>query len=382
MGIVGDLYHGRTKYKIVAKTRMWFAISGVVLVIGLASLGVRHLNLGIDFEGGVVWEFPAADLTVDTARDFIVEQGVVDPKVQTLTGADGAVRLRIQGETMDPDDQQALAKAQVVQQALAQRVDAPLEEVSISSVGPSWGRTITAKAIRALFVFLIAITIYVTLRFELKMAIATLIALVHDVLLTVGVYSVTGFEVTPPTVIAILTILGFSIYDGIVVFDKVDENTRLVSSTNRVTYSDMIDLSLNQTLMRSLNTSITALLPILSLLIVGSLILGATTLQEFALALLIGLASGAYSSIFIASPMLALLKEREPRYRDVRRRIEAREASSNPAAIVDEDTAGGDDGDGSPRSRKPVPVAARTGPALGAPTGAIPPRPRKKTRKR
>jgi preprotein translocase subunit SecF len=185
--------------------------------------------------------------------------------------------------------------------------------------------------------------------------------------------------VTPATVIAILTILGYSIYDGIVVFDKVDENTRLVSSTNRVTYSDMVNLSLNQTLMRSLNTQITALLPMLSLLVVGSFVLGATTLQEFALALLIGQASGAYSSIFIASPVLAILKEREPRFRDVRRRIEARAASSGPleAPDVDDDVVSVGAGD--------VPAAVATSPRTSpaaAPAGPIPPRPRKKTRRR
>ena len=249
------------------------------------------------------------------------------------------------------------------------------EDVSRSFVGASWGEEITEKAVRALLFFLVAITIYVTIRFEFKMALATLAALLHDILVTVGVYSLTGFEVTPATVIAILTILGFSIYDGIVVFDKVDENTRLVSTTNRMTYSDMVDLSLNQTLMRSLNTSITALLPIASLLIVGSGFLGATTLQEFALALLIGLASGAYSSIFIASPLLAVLKEREPRFRDVRRRIEARSASSGPveAPPVDDDD---DDA-----AVEPVPVVAGSAsPPRSGPTRTIAPRPRKKKR--
>jgi preprotein translocase subunit SecF len=217
------------------------------------------------------------------------------------------------------------------------------------------------------------------------MAVATLAALVHDILVTLGVYSLTGFEVTPATVIAILTILGYSIYDGIVVFDKVDENTRLVSSTSRVTYSDMVNLSLNQTVMRSLNTSITALIPIASLLVVGSFILGATTLQEFALALLIGLASGAYSSIFIASPLLAILKEREPRFRDVRRRIEARGASGPvvpepPVAAPAHVAVPGD------KAAEPAVVGAQPAPAQGrppaSPSGVIPPRPRKKTRRR
>ena len=175
-----------------------------------------------------------------------------------------------------------------------------------------------------LIFFLIAITIYITFRFELRMAIPTLLALVHDVIVTVGVYSIAGFQVTPATVVALLTILGFSIYDGIVVFDKVDENTNLVGSKENLSYGGMVNLSLNQVLMRSLNTSITALLPVASLLLLGSFVLGATTLEEFALALLIGLFAGAYSSIFIASPMLAVLKEREPRYKAIKEKLAAK----------------------------------------------------------
>ena len=208
------------------------------------------------------------------------------------------------------------------------------------------------------------------------MAIATLAALIHDMLVTVGVYSITGFEVTPATVIAILTILGYSIYDGIVVFDKVDENTRMVSSTGGLTYGDMVNVSLNQALMRSLNTTITALLPVLSLLVVGSWVLGAAALEEFALALLIGLFSGAYSSIFIASPLLAWLKEREPRYRDIKRRIDARGGDAEAvAALVTT---------GRPATRATVAAASGTGGKPGAPPAAsgpvIPPRPRKKTK--
>jgi preprotein translocase subunit SecF len=253
------------------------------------------------------------------------------------------------------------------------------DDVSLTSVGPSWGREISDKAIRALIVFLVLVTIYIALRFELKMAIPTLVALIHDVLITIGVYALTQLEVTPATVIAVLTILGYSIYDGIVVFDKVDENTRLVSSTGGLSYGGM----LNQALMRSLNTTITALLPVASLLVVGSWILGAVVLQEFAIALLIGLFSGAYSSLFIASPMLAWLKEREPRYRDIKRRIDARggEAETVAATVAAGATAIGS---------APARAAATTGAAAGSagdarvvtPGGrAIPPRPRKKTKR-
>jgi preprotein translocase subunit SecF len=264
-----------------------------------------------------------------------------------------------------------------VQQALATKAGVTLNDVSRNEVGPSWGNEISNKARNALIVFLIVITGYIALRFEWKMAVPTLAALVHDILMTVGIYSLSGLEVTPATVVALLTILGYSIYDGIVVFDKVHENTRLVSATQGMTYSDMVNLSLNQTLMRSLNTSITALIPITSLLLIGSVLLGATTLEEFGLALLIGLASGAYSSIFIASPLLAIMKEREPRYRDLRRRMEAR------GSRAERGTKGDDAGD------EPVETTgageAQVEPTLSGPirsSANIPPRPRKKGKRR
>ncbi len=227
----------------------------------------------------------------------------------------GDISLRIQAESTDVDEAEA-------RRALAEEAGIDANDVSVQQVGPSWGEQVSSAAERALFFFLVAIAIYITLRFEWKMALATLVALFHDLIVTMGVYSLSGLKVTPATVVAILTILGYSIYDGIVVFDKVDENAKKLSLSGSRTYSDMVDQSMNQVLMRTLNTSITALLPILSLLVVGTFLLGATTLREFALALFIGLASGAYSSIFIASPTLALLKEREPRYTSLRQRIE------------------------------------------------------------
>ncbi|MFN8018558.1 MAG: protein translocase subunit SecF [Acidimicrobiales bacterium] len=247
---------------------------------------------------------------------------------------------------------------QSVSVALAKQTGSKVSQVTVDTVGPSWGKQISSKARTALVVFLIAIMIYITLRFEFRMALATIIALFHDLLVVVGVYAIFQFPVTPATVIAILTILGFSIYDGIVVFDRIDENTRLVGRKNRMTYSDMANLSLNEVLMRSLNTSITALLPILTVLILGSVVLGATTLEEFGLALFIGLMSGAYSSIFIATPALALLKEREPKYREVRARLAGKA------------TDGADGGEGK--------VAV----GVGAGADDVVPRPRKQGKKR
>jgi preprotein translocase subunit SecF len=378
------LYHGETRFDIVGRRRLWFAISGVVLLIGLGSLVTRGLHLGIDFEGGVVWEVPAGDASIADARDTVDQAGVSDATVTTLESDDGT-ELRIEAEPLSAEE------GDRVTAALAELTGASTDDVSFTSVGPSWGSEISEKAVRALVVFLVLVTFYIALRFETKMAIPTLVALLHDVLFTVGVYSLTQFEVTPATVIAILTILGFSIYDGIVVFDKVDENTRLVSSTGGLSYGGMVNLSLNQTLMRSLNTSITALLPVGSLLIVGSWIMGASTLEEFAVALLIGLFSGAYSSIFIASPLLALLKEREPRFRDIKRRIEARGGDQLPASALATATAGASgsgakgsaaaSGSGSASGSGAVNGGDGTGGPVRTPTRVIPPRPRKKDRR-
>jgi preprotein translocase subunit SecF len=382
MSLWSRLYHGETNFDIVGRRRLWFAISGVVLLIGLVSLFTRDLHLGIDFEGGVVWEVPAGDASIADARETVAREGVNDATVTTLE-SDNGTELRVEAAPLGAE------QGDKVTAALAELTGSSTDDVSFTSVGPSWGNEISEKAVRALIVFLVLVTIYIAFRFETKMAIPTLVALVHDVLFTVGVYSVTQFEVTPATVIAILTILGFSIYDGIVVFDKVDENTRLVSSTGGLSYGGMVNMSLNQTLMRSLNTSITALLPVGSLLIVGSWIMGASTLEEFALALLIGLFSGAYSSIFIASPLLAVLKEREPRYRDIKRRIEARGGDQLPTTVATsaaEATALGS----STRPKRPSTVASGSRAVNGGdgeapartPTRVIPPRPRKKDRRR
>jgi len=372
------LYHGETAIDFVGRRRLWFLLSGAVIVLGLLSLGIRQLNFGIDFTGGTAWEVKAPDVSVGEARKALAPLGLSDAKVQIL----GGDTLRVQAD-LDED-----RSRDDVSTALAELAGVPPGEVSVNEVGPTWGGEITDKARTALIVFLIAITIYISLRFEWKMAVATLAALVHDILVTVGVYSLSGFEVTPATVIAGLTILGYSIYDGIVVFDKVEENTRGLAASGRMTYGDMVNLSLNQVLMRSLNTSITALLPILSLLLVGGRLLGAVTLEDFALALLVGLAASAYSSIFIASPILAMLKEREPRYAAIKQRVLAKGAVAplTPAAAAagGMTVAGGGaaaaatsgSGDG-PRPATTVRPPARAGTA-----NRPPPRPRKKGRKR
>jgi preprotein translocase subunit SecF len=291
-----------------------------VIVIGMAGLATRGLNLGIEFDGGVAWEVPAGHASVADVRDAVERAGLSNPTVQSLGSSQGTL-IRVQAEELGGTPAEAAAKRAKVVDALVKETGSARRAISFSEVGPSWGKEISRKARDALIFFLVAVSLYIAFRFEWKMAVATLLALVHDILVTVGVYAVVGFPVTPATVIAFLTILGYSIYDGIVVFDRVDENAKALAKSGRMTYSEMVNLSMNEVLMRSLNTSITALLPIGSLLVVGSFILGATSLQEFALALFIGLLSGAYSSIFIASPALALLKEREEQWTALRQRL-------------------------------------------------------------
>lgn len=372
------LYHGETDYTFVSRWRVWFGVSAAFILIGLAAFGLRGgLNLGIDFTGGNQWEVPAGDATVSEIESAIGALGFDEVEVQEV-GDD----IRVQTETIEGSDTERQERGGEVVDTLVELTGAPENEVAVNEVGPSWGEEISRKALQALVVFLIAIVIYITVRFEFRMAMATLGALVHDILVVIGAYAVLQLPVTPATVVAILTILGFSIYDGIVVFDRVDENTRLLTSNARMTYSEMVDRSLNEVLMRSLNTQITAIIPILSVLLVGSLALGASTLQEFGLALFIGQLSGAYSSIFIASPLLALLKEREPRYKALRERL----ANKASKVEVASEAAGAD---GVALAKEPAGATATRarptstkGTAPARPKGTPPPRPRKKGKKR
>jgi preprotein translocase subunit SecF len=317
------LYRGETSFDFVGRRRRWYAISGAVIVIGLLALGIRGLNFSIDFKGGTVWEVQS-NASVARVRDVV---GAVSPDLRQATieiltdRQTGHRTVRVKAEANSTKDK---AKVTNVTNALAKMGGVSANDVTLNDVGASWGSDITNKAVRALIFFLVAVAIYISLRFTGKMAIAALVALVHDILVTAGIYALSGFQVSPATVIAFLTILGYSLYDTIVVFDKVEENDKGLGSTGRLTYSDTVNLSMNQVLMRSINTSFVAIMPILSILVIGSLVLGASALQDFGLALFIGLLTGAYSSIFIASPLLAQLKEREPKYAQIRERLASR----------------------------------------------------------
>ena len=371
--LIGRLVDGETSFDFFGRRRIAFVISGVLVVLTLASLVVRGLNLGIDFQGGVAWQVPKTEtIDADGVRGILEDNGVrsENAKIQTLdSGSQQTIRIQV-------GDQPEQVRA-AIQTALATAAEVDSNEVSVSSVSSSWGRAITEKAVRALFIFLALVAVYIAWRFEWRMALAALIAMLHDVVISVGLYSLFGFEVTPATVVAFLTILGYSLYDTIVVFDRVQENVAKFSGT-RVSMGDISNISMNQVLMRSINTSLSSILPVLSILILGSGFLGAVSLREFAVALLVGMITGAYSSIYVATPLLTLLKEREGRYLNQRGQLTTGEELAYLVAT------------GSMVGAKPVRrhhVAAdgeidkQVSPA--APTALLthPPRPRKKKRR-
>lgn len=305
----GRLYRGETTVDYYSKRRPALMASGAFMLVSVIVLVLSGLNLGIDFRGGVAWEAPATStLDSDAVREVLEANGVdtTNAKLQTLQGADGE-RIRVQvGDQTD-------AVRTAVQVALAEKAGLETEEVSVAAVSSSWGRSITVKAIRALLVFFVLVSLFIAWRFEWKMAASAIIAMAHDVLVSVGVYAIFRFEVTPATVVAFLTILGYSLYDTVVVFDKVNENI-VRFNTSRMSMANIVNVSSNQVLARSLNTTLSSALPVISLLVVGSFIMGATSLEEFAIALLVGMLTGTYSSIFVATPLLAIFKNREPKY--------------------------------------------------------------------
>jgi preprotein translocase subunit SecF len=318
------LYRGDRSYNFVGRRRTWYAISGVILLIAIIALVVRGLNLSIEFKGGDVFDFGANGHSVSDARGVVTGLGFADP----IVTENSQHKIRVQTEPLSSAD---TTKIEV---GLAQKFGLPTAQIATQQVGPTWGKQITRKAIISLIVFMVLVVAFISVRFEPKMAVAAIVALIHDLLITVGIYAVLGFEVSPATVIGLLTILGYSLYDTVVVFDKVRENTAGITGGNRATYSQAANHAVNQTLVRSINTSVIALLPVASILFIGSIFLGAGTLKDLSLALFVGLASGTYSSIFIATPLLAGMKEREPQMRLLARRVEARVAAGKPAGAT------------------------------------------------
>jgi preprotein translocase subunit SecF len=306
----GRLYSGEKSFDIVGKRRRWYAFSGILIIASALSLGIQGLHLGIEFKGGSVFTITKSGATVQDGQNAITKAGVTSETVVQKIGGD---KIRIQTGTLPSFDS--------VKASLASSFGVSEDSIDTQLIGPSWGKEITRKALYGLIGFILVVMLYLTMAFEPKMAISAIIAVIHDVFITVGIYALVGFDVTPATVIGFLTILGYSLYDTVVVFDKVRENTKTITSTGRTTYSKAANLAVNQTLVRSFNTSLTALLPVASILFVGAGLLGAGTLKDLSLALFVGLATGTYSSIFVATPILASLREREPAMKALSKRV-------------------------------------------------------------
>ena len=373
----GRLYRGQTAVDFYGHRRIGLVVAIVVVVVTITSLFVQGLNLGLDFEGGQAWDVPASDtFGVDEAEQVLSDNGVsiAGSKIQLREAANLSF-VAVQIEVV-PTEQ-----AQQITADFAEAAGVDIEDLSFEFTSSSWGDDITQKAVRALVIFLVVVALFISVRFEWRMAIAALAAMVHDVLLAVGAYTVFQFEVTPATVIAFLTILGYSLYDTIVVFDRVQENEGKYASV-RMPYPDIVNISMNQVLMRSINTSISSILPVVSLLIIGSGFLGAVALQEFALALLIGMIAGVYSSIFVASPLLATLRSNTGR-KSRRERLtgEALRAAVVGAGVSGRIAAEGGGSGGEDGSER---IDAEKTAAVHQPAERIlshPPRPRKKKRR-
>jgi preprotein translocase subunit SecF len=355
MSLARRLYHGETHFDFVGRRRWWFGLSAVLMVISALALGLRGLNLSVDFIGGSLIECDnPAGASVTDVRTALVGIGLEGAKVQ-LTGDGSGIRVQTAELTPEAEDRMVAAVAEVV------GIE-DLDLVSRQTVGPTFGRSVTESAVRALIVFLVVVSLFIWWRLEWRMAAAALVELAHDLLLTAGIYALIGFEVTPATVIAVLTILGYSLYDTVVVFDKIKEN--IVERGERHTISAIANMSVNQVLMRSINTSLTTLLPVGSLLFVGSYLLGAATLREFALGLFVGIAAGTYSSIFLGAELVAIWKEREEHWQRVRRRLGRK-------GVEDEFA-----------DRTLVAVPDESAEVLAGATGAVPRPPKKRRRQR
>jgi preprotein translocase subunit SecF len=325
--IGGRLYRGEVSVEFVRRRRLWYTISGLILIISLGAVFGRGLNYSVDFKGGSLFEFKAPAATQTQIRSAVASVDSGASVIVQQVGVGSHASWQVQTEKL------SFAEQSKIQDSLGTQlhVAGGTQAVSTTFIGPSWGGQISQKALQALIAFLIVIVIYLSIAFEWKMAIAALVALLHDIVITIGVYALAGFQVSPATVIGLLTILGYSLYDTVVVFDKVRENTAGLLGTSRTTYSQSANLALNQTLVRSINTSLIALLPVAAILVVSITLLGPGELEDLALVLFVGMLSGTYSSICIATPVLAQLKEREPQYKALAKRVALR-ASGGRAA--------------------------------------------------
>ncbi len=330
------LYRGEVSYDFVGRWKRWYVLSAIILLVAVASLAFRGLNLGIEFRGGADFAIPNATCSVTEAR----EVAEAESGGQTIVTVASSGTMRVQTIPLTS------AESIELSESLGDVCGVAASEITVQVVGPTWGAEISSKALQGLVIFLVLVTIFLSIYFEWRMAIGALVALVHDLVITVGIYALLGLEVTPATAIGVLTILAYSLYDTVVVYDKVKENTRGIAGQSVMTYDEAANLAVNQTVVRSINTSLTSLLPVLAIIIVGAGLLGAGTLLDLAVALAVGMAAGTYSSIFIATPVLAQLKRQQPEMKALAARVQARRKQAAKVGAKGGDSAAGGAGDG------------------------------------
>ena len=347
------LYRGEVSYDFVGRWKRWYIFSAIILLVAVGSLAFRGLNLGIEFRGGADFAIPNATCSVSEAR----EVAEAETGGQTIVTVASSGTMRVQTIPLTS------AESIELSESLGGVCGVAASEITVQVVGPTWGAEISSKALQGLVIFLVLVTIFLSIYFEWRMAIGALVALAHDLVITVGIYALFGLEVTPATAIGVLTILAYSLYDTVVVYDKVKENTRGIAGQSVMTYDEAANLAVNQTVVRSINTSLTSLLPVLAIIIVGAGLLGAGTLLDLAVALAVGMAAGTYSSIFIATPVLAQLKRQQPEMKALAARVQARRKQAAKATATAGDSGGDSAGDS---------AGDGSGAAAGATTTASP----------
>ncbi|GII95325.1 protein translocase subunit SecF [Sinosporangium siamense] len=353
MSLLRRLYRGEINVDFVGRHKLWYSLSALLLIVSFSGLLFKGLNLGVEFRGGSVFTFAAPAASIEQVRTTVTEAGPHQVIVQTA-----GERWRVTTESLNEG---AVTK---VRTAVADEFKVDREQVSVDVIGASWGGEVSEKAIIGLIVFMLAIILYLTLAFEWKMALAAVVALIHDLVITAGVYAWSGFEVTPATMLGFLTILGYSLYDAVVVFDMIKEVTAKLGTTSKLTYTQAANNALNHTLIRSLNTTLVAILPVAAILFIGTTLLGAGTLKDLSLALFVGMIVGTYSSLCVATPLLVLLKEREPKYQALAKRLASTKGGSKSGSKgAGASAKGREEGD-----REPVSAGAPGGPAAEKPS--------------
>lgn len=361
MSVFTRLYRGETQINFVGSRRRWYFASLILIVICVISFVVRGFNYGVEFKGGATFQIsaPGTKISADDASNAFKEAGVSPAEAPQVVGSGGNRQIIVNTKTLDT------AQAQNVRDKVVKKLGVTQRDISLNVIGSQWGHDTTVNALEGLILFLIAVSIFITIRYQWRMAVGGMLALLHDLVISAGIYSLVGFSVTPSTIVGLLTILGYSLYDTVVVYDKVRENAKDILAGSRTTYAEAANLAVNQTLMRSINTSIIALLPVAGLLFVGAGVLGVGTIEDLALILFVGLATGAYSSLFLATPIVVDLTERDPKYKALTKRVLAKRASDAKKA-ADAELAGA-----------AAPARRSSGPAPAPKVGARPERRRR-----